>query len=503
MPAPESSTYPAVRASDVPEAGTSDRSGLILVFLCIAGFMTFLDVSIVNVALPSIEKTLNISESYLQYIVTTYGTVLGGFLLLGGRLADTFGRRRMLQSGLVLFALASLMAGFSQGAVMLIVARGLQGLGAAIIAPAALSLLTVTFAEGPARTKALGAWGAVSGIASVVGVILGGLFTEGPGWRWIFFINVPIGVAAAVLAPTIVPESRSDERRTTFDTAGAITLTGGLVLFIYTLGQTATAGWTSARTLGSLAAVVVLLASFIQIERRAQYPLIPLGIFKRPVLRAANLTAILLFGTLVTLFFFASLFMQQVLNYSPIRTGMAYVPLAIIVSVGAGVASTLVTKVAAKPVLVLGLLLAATGLFLLWRAPSNGSYVVDILPAFLVAGLGLGMTFVPLQVAAFSGVRTEESGLAAGLINTSQEAGGALGVAIVATIVFSRVPALTRWADGDPTRVLAARVTVFHEAFLIGACFALLGVVISLLLLPMMRASDTPETAAAEPVHGA
>ncbi|MHA6758324.1 MFS transporter [Streptacidiphilus sp. PAMC 29251] len=504
MAIPESSTYPATRAADAPQAGASDRSGLILVFLCIAGFMTFLDVSIVNVALPSIEKTLNISESYLQYIVTTYGTVLGGFLLLGGRLADTFGRRRMLQSGLVVFALASLMAGFSQGAVMLIVARGLQGLGAAIIAPAALSLLTVTFAEGPARTKALGAWGAVSGIASVAGVILGGLFTEGPGWRWIFFINVPIGVAAAVFAPMIVPESRSDERRKTFDTAGAFTLTTGLVLFIYTLGQTSTAGWTSARTLGSLAAVVVLLTAFFQIERRAQSPLIPLGIFKRRVLRAANLTAVLLFGTLVTLFFFASLFMQQVLNYSPIRTGLAYVPLAIIVSVGAGVASTLVTKVAAKPVLVFGLLLAATGLFLLWQAPANGSYVLHILPAFLIAGLGLGMTFVPLQVAAFSGVKKEESGLAAGLINTSQEAGGALGVAIVATIVFSRVPALSRWAGSDPARIISARVTVFHEAFLIGACFALAGVVISLLLLPMMRPSDNPENAvAAETVQGA
>ncbi|MFC1410196.1 MFS transporter [Streptacidiphilus sp. N1-12] len=479
-------TTSAVSKAPAPGAGAA-RPGLVLVFLCVAGFMTFLDVSIVNVALPSIEQSLGISESYLQYVVTTYGTVLGGFLLLGGRLADTFGRRRMLRTGLLLFAAASLLAGLAEGPVLLVAARGLQGLGAAFIAPSALSLLTNTFAEGPERTRALGVWGAVGGVASVAGVVLGGLFTEGPGWRWIFFVNVPIGVAAALLAPFVVPESRAAERRRSFDTAGAVLLTAGLVLTIFTLGRTAEAGWGSVPTLGGFALAAALLAAFLLVERRAEAPLIPSAVVRLPVLRAANATAVLLFGTLVTLFFFASLFMQQVLGYSPIRTGLAYVPLAVIVSVGAGVASQLVTRLAAKPVLVAGLLLTAVGMLLLWRVPAHGSYPVDLLPAFLIGGLGLGLSFVPLQVAAFAGVGKAESGLAAGLISTSQEAGGALGVAVAATVAFSRVPALTRAAHGDPALVLAARASVFHEAFLVGACFALAAVAVSVLAVQGRR----------------
>jgi EmrB/QacA subfamily drug resistance transporter len=469
------------------------RPGLILAFLCIAGFMTFLDVSIVNVALPAIERDLGISESYLQYVVTGYGTVLGGFLLLGGRLADTFGRRRMLQTGLIVFALASLLAGVAQaGPAMLIVARALQGLGAAFFAPAALSLLTSTFAEGPERNKALGVWGGLSGLASVAGVILGGLFTEGPGWRWIFFINVPIGLAAAFAAPFVVPESRSQERRTSFDTAGAVVLTTALVLTIYTLGQTIDVGWLTVRTLGSLAVAAVLLIAFLLIEQRAESPLIPLGIFRRRVLTMANVVAFLMIGTLATLFFFASLFMQMVLDYSPMRAGLAYVPLALIVSVGAGVASKLVTKVAAKPVLVTGLALTAAGMLMLWRLPADSGYLTHVLPAFLTVGLGLGMSFVPVQIAAFTGVDKSESGLAAGLINTSQEAGGALGVAIAATIAFSGTRDLEKWAHGDPGLVQAARTSVFHQAFLVGACFAV-GAILIALLLPMMRASEHAE----------
>jgi EmrB/QacA subfamily drug resistance transporter len=483
-------------AAETPKPGVASRPGLILAFLCIAGFMTFLDVSIVNVSLPTIERELRITETVLQYVVTTYGTVLGGFLLLGGRLADTFGRRRVLRAGLVVFALASLMAGVAQGPVMLIAARGLQGLGSALVAPAALSLLTNTFAEGPARTRALGVWGGISGVASVAGVILGGLLTEGPGWRWIFFINVPIGLATAAFAPLIVPESRDTARRKNFDTAGAVVLTAGLVLLIYTLGQTVSWTWGSVKTAGCLLAVAVLLLGFVTIERRTRSPLIPLSIFKLRVLRTANITAVFMLATLVTLFFFASLYMQQVLNYSPITTGLAYVPIAVSVSVGAGVSQGLVTKVAAKPVLIAGLVLATVGLLLLWRVPVHASYPADILPAFLVGGLGLGMAFVPIQVAAFGGVSKSDSGLAAGLINTSQEAGGALGVAIAATIAFSRVPALTKWAGGDPARIMDARVSVFHEAFLVGAGFAALGALVAL-TLPMLRASEHDSVPAA------
>jgi EmrB/QacA subfamily drug resistance transporter len=471
------------------EPGAPARTGLILAFLCIAGFMTFLDVSIVNVSLPTIERELHITESYLQYVVTAYGTVIGGFLLLGGRLADTFGRRRMLRTGLLVFAAASLLAGLAHGSTLLITARGLQGLGAALIAPAALSLLTNTFAEGPARNRALGVWGGISGLASVAGVMLGGLLTQGPGWRWIFFINVPIGVAAALAAPLIVPESRDVARRRTFDTAGAVVLTAGLVLLIYTLGQTVTWGWASAATIGCLLAGAVLLGGFVVIERRTRGPLIPLSIFKVTTVRTANLTAVFMLGSLVTLFFFASLYMQRVLNYSPLTTGLAYVPIAVIVSVGAGLSQGLVNKIAAKPVLIAGLVMATGGLLLLWRTPIHAGYAADILPAFLIAGLGLGMAFVPIQIAAFTGVDKADSGLAAGLINTSQEAGGALGVAIAATIAFNRIPELTRWAGGDPVRIQAARAGVFHEAFLVGAGFAVLAALLAL-SLPMMKAGD-------------
>lgn len=470
------------------QAPPARRPGPILAFLCLAGFMTFLDVSIVNVALPTIEGELHIAQTALQYVVTTYGMLLGGFLVLAGRLADAFGRRRMLQAGLSVFSLASLLAGLAQDAPTLIAARGAQGLGAAFIATAALSLLTANFAEGPERTRALGAWGALSGIAAVAGVTLGGVLTDGPGWRWIFFVNVPIGVLGAVAAPAIVGESRAAERRRSFDIAGAVALTGALVLLIFSLGQAVDdSGAPAARAYGGFALSAVLLAAFLLIERRARSPLIPLGVFRRPSLRAANLVAVLLLGTCVTLFFFASLFMQQVLGYSPLRTGLAYVPLAVIVAVGAGLASRLVTKVAAKPVLAAGLALTATGMVLLWRTPSDASYLTGLLPAFLIAGLGLGTSFVPVQVAAFAGAGPEDSGLSAGLINTAQEVGGALGLAVAATVAFRRVPELTAWAHGVPARVVEARTTVFHDAFLTGACFAAAGLLVALVLLPLTR----------------
>jgi EmrB/QacA subfamily drug resistance transporter len=486
------STVSHSATAETPTRGARSQ-GLVLAFLCIAGFMTFLDVSIVNVSLPTIERELKITETTLQYVVTAYGTVLGGCLLLGGRLADSFGRRRILQAGLILFALASLTAGLSQDVVLLVIARGLQGLGAAFIAPAALSLLANTFPEGPARTRALGVWGGVSGVASVFGVMLGGLLTEGPGWRWIFFINVPIGLAAAALAPVIVPESQDSTQRRSFDVAGAAVLTAGLILLIFTLGQVVNWHWGSVKTVGALVGVVILLSAFVMVERRSRTPLIPLSTFKQKVLRNANLTAVFMLGCLVTLFFFASLYMQQVLGYSPIRTGLAYLPIAVIVSVGAGVSQGLVRKVAAKPVLIVGLVLAAIGMVLLWRLPVHATYPADILPAFLVGGLGLGMAFVPIQVAAFAGVDSASSGLAAGLINTSQEAGGALGVAIAAGVAFSRIPGLTAWAGSNPVRIAQARAEVFHEAFLIGAAFAALGVLVAL-TLPMMRASEQADT---------
>lgn len=494
MSVPETATDrspDALAASATTAPGTSGgprRPGLILAFLCIAQFMVFLDVSIVNVALPSIQAGLHISESTLPYLVTAYGTLLGGFLLFGSRLADTYGRRRLLQVGLTVFGTASLIAGLSADPTLLFVARGVQGLGSALIAPAALSTLTTTFAGGPQRAKALGVWGALTGIASVAGVVFGGLLSQGPGWRWIFFINVPVAVLAVAFAPAVLPESRGAVRQK-FDTAGAAVLTAALLLLIYTLDEAISAGWGQPRIIGGVVGAAVLLAVFPVIERRAQAPLIPFSIFRLRALRAGNLATLFLLGCVVTVFFFASLFMQQVLGYSALKTGMSYVPLAVIVAVGAGAASGTVAKVPAKAVLTLGLVMIAGGMLLLANLPSDASYATRVLPAFLTIGLGMGLSFVPLQVAAQTGVEERQAGLAAGLINTSQEVGGALGVAVAASIAFSRVAELTRHANGDPALVIAARTSVFHHAFFVGACFAAAALLVSILVLPRIPAT--------------
>jgi EmrB/QacA subfamily drug resistance transporter len=462
--------------------------GVILAFLCVAQFMVILDVSIVNVALPSIQRAIHVSEHDLQYVVTAYGTLLGGFLLLGGRLADAFGRRRMLRVGLLIFAASSLAAGLSEGTGLLIVARALEGFGAAIIAPAALSTLTNVFTEGAERNKALGIWGSLAGMGSVCGVLFGGLLSDGPGWRWIFFINVPIGIAAAALAAVILPESRERTSSRNFDTGGAVVLTGALLLLIYTINEAVTVGWATPRTIGSIIGSVALLGVFVVIELRAASPLIPLSIFRRPTLRTANIINLFVVAALFSLFFFASLFMQQVLGYSALKTGLAYVPLALTVAASAGIASVLVTKIAAKPVLMAGLTLTTTGLLLLSRLPIHSGYPADLLPAFLIVGAGLGMCFVPVQIAAFVGVQEHESGLAAGLINTSQEAGGALGVAALSTVVFTRVAHVMAAAHGNPAATPLALASGFHRGFFIGACLSALALILSTTLLPSMRA---------------
>ena len=458
------------------------RPGLVLAFLSIAQFMVFLDVSIVNVALPSIERGLKISEANLPYVVTLYGTALGGFLLFGSRLADTFGRRRMLRVGLVLFGAASLACGLAHDQAALFAARGAQGLGSALIAPAALSILTTTFTGGAERARALGVWGALTGLASVAGVILGGVLSNGPGWRWIFFINVPVAAIAAATAARVLPESSARHRR--FDVAGAVALTAGLLALIYGLDDAISGGWGNALVIASLIAAAVFLTAFAVIERRAQESLLPFGIFRSVTLRYANVTALFLLGAVVTLFFFSSLFMQQVLGYDPLRTGLAYVPIAAIVAVGAGIAANAVAKVPTKALLGLGLLLVAGGLVLLARLPADASYPARILLPFLLSGLGVGLSVVPLQIAAQAGVPEERAGLAAGLINTSQEAGGALGIAAAATFAFRRVATLTAAAHGNPQLIQAARTTVFHDGFAAGATFAVIALLISVTLLP-------------------
>jgi EmrB/QacA subfamily drug resistance transporter len=490
------SPEPTATRSD-PPAGF--RPGLILAFLCVGQFMVFLDLAIVNLALPSIQDSLDMSDVSLNYIVTAYATVLGGFLLLGGRLADALGRRRMLQLGYLIFAAASLVSGFSTSGAMLITARASQGLGAALMAPAALSILTNTYAEGAARNKALGIWGSLTGVASIAGVILGGVLSDGPGWEWIFWINVPIGLAAALLINRIVPESKAYEQRRSFDVAGAATFTAAMLLLIFTLGETTHVGWATARTIGSLIGVAVLLAIFILIELRASAPLVPLGIFRLKTMRTANITAVLVWGVIVALFFFVSLFMQQVYGYSPMRSGFAYVPLALAVVTGAGVASGMITKLAARPVLMAGMVVMIAGLLLLWRAPADGRYLVDLLPAFLLVGLGCGLMLVTLQIAAFVGLSDEEAGLGAGLINTSQEAGGALGLAVIVTIAFSGITAELAAAGGDPARIRDAQAAAIHDAFLTAACFTAAALLLTLALMPR---GGRPESQSATPETG-
>ncbi|MEV8537288.1 MFS transporter [Streptomyces sp. NPDC051211] len=468
-------------------AGAGYKAGAVLAFVCLAQFMVFLDVSIVNLALPSIQDGLGMSDVSLEYVVTAYATVLGGFLLLGGRLADRYGRRRLLQTGLTIFALASLMAGLADSGNWLIASRAVQGFGSALIAPAALSILTNTFPEGPERNKALGLWGSLSGIASIVGVILGGVLADSVGWEYIFWINVPIGLTAALLAPKIVPDSKAEGPRTRFDFFGAATLTGALLLLIFTLGEATHVGWGSERTLGSLAGVVALIAAFLVIETKVEAPVMPLRVFKLKSVSTANIAAVAVFGAFAALFFFASIFMQQVYGYSPLKAGFAYVPLAVSVAVGAGVASGLIAKVAARIVLIIGLATTIAGLLLLYRAPSGGSYAVDLLPGFILLGLGCGMCFVTLQIAAFAGIGDEEAGVAAGLINTSQEAGGALGLAVIVTIAYNGLADKLTAAGGDVAKVVEVQENANHNAFLAAACFAGLALLIAAFAFPKAK----------------
>lgn len=429
--------------------------------------MVYLDISIVNVALPSIRTSLGMTAGDMPYVVTTYGTVLGGFLLMGGRLADMFGRRRVLQIGLTVFASTSLLAGFASDPAVLIAARGVQGLGAALVTPAALSILMHAFAPGPARHKALGIWGSLTGIASVCGVLLGGVLTDGVGWQWIFWVNVPIGFAAVLLAPAVLPESREPTRRG-FDVLGAVVLTSGLLLVIHTLNQAVDGGWSSSRTIGGLLVATLLLVGFVLIELRTASPLLPTRIFASGHLRTANIVSIAVMGAVVTLFYFASFFMQQVLGWTPMRTGLAYVPLASAVAVAAGAASVLVARVSSWVVLGLGLVLSAVGLLMLSDLGRDARYVGEILPAFVVVGVGLGLTFVPVQIMALNDVEEQDFGVAAGLVSTSQEAGGALGLAIVSTIVLSHIEGLVA-AGGVP--LLSAQIGGYQLAFTAAACW--------------------------------
>jgi EmrB/QacA subfamily drug resistance transporter len=451
-----------------------------LILLCAAQFVVVLDASIVNVALPSIGTGLHFSQANLPWVVNAYVIAFGGFLLLGGRAADLLGRRRVFMAGLLVVAVASLAAGFSANEGQLIAARAAQGLGAAIISPSALSIVTTLFRDGGERNKALGVWGAVAGSAGAVGVLLGGILTEGLGWEWVLWVNVPVSLIALALTPGLIPESRSESATRHYDAAGALSVTAGLSLLAYALLDASSAGWGSTRIVGLLALAVTLIGAFVVIELRSTAPLVPFRIFRLRTLTAANVVGLLLGASLFSMFFYISLYMQQVLGYSPIHAGLSYLPLAVTLVVAAGLGGQLVTRFGFKPILAVGMLLVALGLLWFSRVSVGGGFVGDILGPSLLAAIGLGFGFVTSTIAAVSGVEEREQGLASGLINTSQQIGGALGLAVLSTIATSRTDhVLASGASNLP----GALTEGFQSAFLAGAVIAALGFVATLILI--------------------
>jgi EmrB/QacA subfamily drug resistance transporter len=474
---------------DIPAA---TRAWLVLALVCAGQFMVVLDVAIVNVALPSIQTDLGVSQNDLQWAVTAYGIFLGGFLLLGGRAADRLGRRRVFVTGVLVFAGSSLVAGLSTTLGVLVAARGAQGFGAALTASAALSILTATFAEGPARTRALGVWGAISASGATVGVVMSGLLTDGPGWEWIFFINVPVGLALAGAASRLLPETHG-ERRHGFDVLGAVTITAGLLLLVFGVNRGGIWGWTDARTAGVLAASLALHAAFLVIESRVSEPLVPLGRVADRTVGLANVVAFLLLGSFFSLIFVGTLVMQQVLGFSALQAGLAWLTVSVPALVTAATTgAVLVERIGVRPILVTGLSILAVALFGLSQLDAGASFASGLLPWFVMAGIGIGLCFPTAQVAAFTGFDESDSGLASGLVNTSQEVGGAVGVAVLAAVAIA--------VSGDAAASGAGRVDAladgFARAFLVGGFVAIGGIVMATLLpRPATRRRGAPSAA--------
>ena len=472
------------------------RKWLALALLASTQFVIILDAAIVNVAIPSIGADLKFSQENLTWIPNAYALTFGGFLLLGGRMADLLGRRRLFMVGLLVFSVASLLGGLSNTEELLIGARALQGLGAALLAPSALSMVTNMFAEGAERNKALGIWGAVSGSGGAAGVLLGGILTEYAGWEWVLWVNVPIGVIAAILAPRLLVESRRESDLRHFDALGAITVTAGLSLLVFALVDTINAGWGSTQTVGLLVLATALLVTFVFVELRSKDPLMPFGIFRLRTLTGANLVGLLVGAALFAMFFFLSRYMQEVLGYSALKAGLSYLPLALAIIVSAGVASVLVTKLGFRPVLLAGLGLITIGLLWFAQVPEDGVYLSNLVAPMVISAVGLGFAFVPVTIAAVSGVSKDESGLASGLINTSQQIGGALGLAVLGTIAASKTTDLLAAAQGAKTAVPGALTEGFQLAFLTGAGFAILGIIATLVFV---RSEDSKKIVGANP----
>jgi EmrB/QacA subfamily drug resistance transporter len=453
---------------------------LILVIACLAQFMVVLDATVVNVALPSIQRGLHFSPASLQWVVNAYTLIFGGFLLLGGRAGDLLGRKRLFVAGVALFSGASLLNGLAQSSTMLIVGRGLQGLGGALLSPAALSIITTTFTEQSERTKALGVWSAIAAGGGAVGLIMGGALTQLASWEWIFIVNVPVGIATLLATLRFVPESRADLQHRTFDLAGAVTVTGGLVLLVYAIVKAQSYGWGSARTVGLIAASLVLLAAFVAVERRSKAPLIRLSIFRVKTLTVADLVLLLVASGMFGMFFFASLYVQEILGYSPLRAGLAFLPVTGGIVVGAGLAQQLVRRLGVRNTAVLGITLATVGMVILAGVPVHGTYAADLLPGLLPMSIGMGLTFVPITLMATGGVAENDAGLASGLFNTAQQVGGSLGLAILSTLAASRTADLLGGLHGPALLAAstAAKVSGYHVAFVAAAVMLGAGAII-------------------------
>ncbi|MGO9791417.1 MAG: MFS transporter [Solirubrobacteraceae bacterium] len=471
---------------------TRDRRRLLratLILGCLAQFMVVLDVSVVNVALPSIRHALRFTEADLQWVINAYTVTFAGFLLLGGRAADLLGRRKVFVFGLVLFAITSLIGGMANSQTVLIAARAAQGLGGAVIAPASLSILTTTFTEPAERNRAVGIWGAMGGAGGAAGVLFGGILTDLLSWRWILFINVPIGLAAAFLAQRLLAEGRNTHATRSFDVAGALTATAGLSLVIFGIVRTDVTGWGSASTLAFIAAGVVLMLSFLVIEGRfAAAPLMPLRIFRSRSLTAANLVLVLVGGAVFGMWFFVSLYLQNVLGYSPLLAGLAFLPMTIFIVMGSMIASRITIRVGAKRLLIAGMLTLSLGLLLFTRITADGSYLSDVLLPGLLTAFGMSFAFIPGTICGTAGVAPSEAGLASALINTSRLFGGALGLAILATLATSRTASDLRHPTAAVHTVNQAMVSGFQLAFVIAAAFAFLGALIAAFGMPSLPA---------------
>jgi EmrB/QacA subfamily drug resistance transporter len=474
-----------------------------LALIVAAQFMVILDIAIVNVALPSIKTDLHFSQENLQWVITAYAILFGGVLLLGGRLADLFGRRRLFVAGLVVFAISSLLSGLAWSEASLIGFRALQGLGGALLAPAALSILMTTFAEGRERNIALGIWGAASGSGGAAGVLLGGVLTSYLNWSWIFFINVPVGAIVIALTPWLLSEGKRELAHRRFDVAGATSITAGLMLLVYAMTRATQHGWGSSSTIGYLAASVALMVAFVVIELRSKAPLLPMRLFRLRSLAAANAAGLAVAAVGFSMFFLLTLYMQQVLHYSPVKTGVAFIAITLSIVVFSNVAQVLVTRLGPRRVLTAGLLLASGALALFARVPTHGHYFWNLFPALVLGGIGMAMSFIPMTIAGLAGVQGPDAGIASGLINTSRQIGGAVGLAAVSTIAATYTNHYASSHAGVTTSSASALTHGFDVTFYVLAALAVVGALVAAIFIEPQRREVEPMREEAVPVSEA